>query len=680
MTEKEAREAMHADLARSGLKAEDVGAALVGKEKLARLFPKAGVEWAYALPYSNTYRTGPKVVRYRVLAWQPLPFGAQREKPPKYLQPANTPPGAYFWSLHSWDACFTGSGEIIIVEGEKKAAAGCKAGFNVVGLGGVWSWKASSRGISLLPELAAINWQGRHVYLCFDSDASTNPEVARALVELTKKLSGLGALVHDATIPTLVKGEKAGLDDFLVAKGADAFRRLLDEAALRVGEATERLWALNATHAIITSPTMVLEENVPNAFDEPETRFHKWGDWSTVVMADQTVTELVAVQGRAPRAVQTPLAKLWNEWPARRCFSQVTYMPGHPRVLNHGSVYNSWRSLGVEPKKGDVRLWKELLSILFDGSPKEHVLWFEQWLGYPLKHLGTKMASAVGMWGAQGVGKSLIPLVTMGPIYGRNFVSVQQPVLESDFNDWAVDRQFVLIDEVSAEDSRHRGSLLKHLITSSRILVNRKGLPRYEVPDYLNYYLASNSPRAFDLDEDDRRFFVHKVKTEKRLPADFAHAYCDVWLGRVNRSNVYRGSGHAALLHYFMHELDYEGFQPDRPPMTAAKRDMVEVGRHPAVHWLLTFDEREQWAKGGKREVWTPTELASLYRIEGPRGADGMSNNGFGSHISSARLPRWNGTDKGDSIRLVAVTNYDKWRTATPREWLAEYHRTGGKF
>jgi len=539
----------------------------------------------------------------------------------------------------------------------------------------VWSWKSKRQGVSLLPELAAIDWVSRQVYLCFDSDVSTNPEVARALVELTKKLTSLGALVHDATIPPVKLGEKAGLDDFIVAKGKDAFRQHLDTAALRVGEATEKLWALNATHAIITSPTMVLQEAVPDAFDQPVNRFYKWSDWSTVVMADQSVMELVPVQGKAPRTVQTPLAKLWNEWPARRCYSQVTYVPGKPKVLNHGTVYNGWCGLGVEPKKGTIKPWRELLAYLFDGAPKEHVLWFEQWLGFPLKHPGTKMASAVGMWGAQGVGKSLIPLVTMGPIYGRNFASVKQPELESDFNDWAADRQFVLVDEVSAEDSKHRGALLKHLITSPRIHINRKGLPRYEVPDYINYMLASNSPRAFDLDEDDRRFFVHKVAATERLPQDLAAMYCDKWLGRVNRTNVFTGEGHAHLLYYFLHELDYSGFQHDRPPMTSAKRDMVEVGRHPAVHWLLTFAEGDLWNKRMRREVWSPAQLCTLYRSEGPRGADGMSVNGFGTHISSARLPRWHGTDKGESIRLVAVTNFERWKRASSEDWLREFHR-----
>jgi hypothetical protein len=56
-----------------------------------------------------------------------------------------------------------------------------------------------------------------------------------------------------------------------------------------------------------------------------------------------------------------------------------------------------------------------------------------------------------------------------------------------------------------------------------------------------------------------------------------------------------------------------------------------------------------------------------------------MSQNGFGSHISSARLPRWVGTDKGDSIRLVAVTDFDKWRNATAKQWLTEYHRVEAK-
>jgi hypothetical protein len=687
MKKSEATAAMLADLARSGLEPKHMQAALVGAAELATMFPKARAEWAYKLPYPPRMRKGlPAICRFKVLHYAPGAFGEVATDAPKYLQPPATAPGAYFYGGYDWSVvCSTPGAEIILVEGEKKAACGCLNGFNVIGLGGVWSWKSKTLGLSFLPELAAIDWHGRHVYLCFDSDTVTNADVARALVELTKKLTSMGALVHEATIPEVTPGEKAGLDDFIQARGPEAFRKLLDDASTRVGEAVEKLWSLNTTHAIIKIPTMVLEEDVPDANGKLENRFHKWHDWSSVVMADRSVMDLQpGGQGRPPKAVQVPLSKLWNEWPARRCFSQVTYMPGQPRILNHGSVYNGWRALGVEPKKGSVKLWKELLAFLFDGSPPEHVKWFEQWLGYPLKHLGTKMASAVGMWGAQGVGKSLIPLVTMGPIYGRNFTSVKQPELESEFNDWATDRQLVLIDEVEAENSKHRGALLKHLITSPRMFINRKGLPRYEVPDYINYYLASNSPRAFDLDEDDRRFFVHKVLADRsQFPRDLARAYCDEWLGRVSRSDVYTGKGHAALLHYFLHELDYTGFQHDQPPMTRAKRDMVEVGRHPAVDWLLTFTERDTWAKYMRREVWTPSELCTLYRGSGNRSAENTSVNGFGAYLSTVGCPRWHGTVKGESVRFVAVTNFEKWKKATADEWVKEYQRvmlSGVKF
>jgi hypothetical protein len=64
-------------------------------------------------------------------------------------------------------------------------------------------------------ESIALN--GRPVYICFDSDVTTKPEVAEALRRLKKFLESKGATVTVITLPAGPGGAKVGLDDFFAA-------------------------------------------------------------------------------------------------------------------------------------------------------------------------------------------------------------------------------------------------------------------------------------------------------------------------------------------------------------------------------------------------------------------------------------------------------------------------------
>jgi putative DNA primase/helicase len=77
-------------------------------------------------------------------------------------------------------------------------------------------------GRQLIEGLARIVWQGRTVFLCYDSDVATNPRVRLAEWHLAEALASLGATVRVIRLP---RGDprpdgtpaKIGLDDFLVA-------------------------------------------------------------------------------------------------------------------------------------------------------------------------------------------------------------------------------------------------------------------------------------------------------------------------------------------------------------------------------------------------------------------------------------------------------------------------------
>jgi hypothetical protein len=121
---------------------------------------------------------------------------------------------------------------LVVTEGEKKAAKADQEGIPCLGAIGVWGWakkrekKVKGAAFELIDDLAAVAWQGRTVYLCYDSDLAEKVEVQWAEYRLAQALAARGAEVRVVRLPPGPKGAKVGLDDFLVANGPEAFSRL----------------------------------------------------------------------------------------------------------------------------------------------------------------------------------------------------------------------------------------------------------------------------------------------------------------------------------------------------------------------------------------------------------------------------------------------------------------------
>jgi putative DNA primase/helicase len=161
-------------------------------------------------------------------------------KPIKYESPKGSSNRAYF-PPGTGAALAEPSAPLIVTEGEKKSAKADQEGCPCVGLIGVYGWQKKRRRDAdgkpqgdreLIDDLTRVAWQGRPVYLCFDSDAATNANVRRAESHLAEALASRGATVRVVRLPpgppdAEGKPGKVGLDDYLVAHGADAFRGLL---------------------------------------------------------------------------------------------------------------------------------------------------------------------------------------------------------------------------------------------------------------------------------------------------------------------------------------------------------------------------------------------------------------------------------------------------------------------
>ena len=128
---------------------------------------------------------------------------------------------------------------LYITEGIRKADSAISHGLCCVALLGVWNWRGTNEhgGKTALPDWEMIALNGRLVYIAFDSDAETKPQVYRAMIRLKAFLEMNGAKVQIICLPPGANGEKVGLDDYLAA--GHSVERLLSLAKATPESGTE---------------------------------------------------------------------------------------------------------------------------------------------------------------------------------------------------------------------------------------------------------------------------------------------------------------------------------------------------------------------------------------------------------------------------------------------------------
>lgn len=570
----------------------------------------------------------------------------------RYVQPPDSGVCAYFPRFKDvdWGQILANADQsLLITEGELKAAKATKEGFLTIGLGGVYNFRSAKQFVSFLPELEAVNWVKRQVFMVFDSDVVTNPNVSEALNKLAHELYERGAVPYVMMLPELEKGQKTGLDDYLVAESSDALEALI-EAESQPLSLTGPMWRLNEQVTYIMHPSMVvrdsnLEKMSVTAFKDS---FGNIPAHEAVMKNGQIVLEPVS----APAA--------WMKWPLRDTAAKLTYAPGRPR--RDCDQYNFWPGWACEPKKGDVSPFLSLVRHLFKGSPKEDLEWFLRWLAFPIQHPGTKLATAVMLFGIrQGTGKTLIGY-TMEKIYGQNFTSIKQADLTSTFNAWADCRQFILADDITGSNNRQDADVLKKMITQKDVWINQKNIPQFSVPDCANFLFTSNQPDALFLEDDDRRFFVHEVKASP-LSEEFYADY-DLWLSSSRAG--------PAIFHYFQ-TLDLGDFNPlGRARNTAAKDRMIADTRSDLGSWVRQLRESpDAVLRVGQvpmeSDLYTNAQLLDLYD---PNASKRVTANGLGRELKRAGFfqvldgAHLRGPD-GKVDRYYAVRNTDRWLEAS---------------
>lgn len=553
----DAAELALADLARSGLTADDATRHGLYAVDAATAVLGAGYrsDPALVIPYYDLAGApvllddGRPFVRLRyyepegVRAWRPRASA-------KYGQAVGSPTRAYFprdieWSQLPDDA------PLLITEGEKKAIAATKLRWPCIGLGGVWNWLRNGE---LLPELAALRWRDRPVYIVFDSDVAAKPQVALAQARLIKELSTQrGADVRVVRIPPKDTGGTRALDDFIVEFGDSEFEALLQKA-LPMSRMDKAVLALNSQYAIITSRESVYDRKSGEFLS---TKFLLKGS-----AASSLRVEKVELSARGvPVIKQAPVAPVWLTHRNAERYSRTVLEPEGPEIVetDDGVALNLWRPFVAE--RGDIGAFRRLYDQVMHTLPAEHRDFIWRLWCYKAQKPAEKPAICPVFLGAAGAGKGLLTEAIMQAFSPYAF-HLNAKTIAGQFTQWLDEALICRIDDPDKMSMHKSKDFIKNLISELTGEKNQKFVAAKQVRSYATYMINCNEHGIVLIDQDDRRYFVvtcvgalHETSEGRRLIEDFI-----AWKEADSRRSYGPQLMHALLTY------DLQGW---RPPSTA---------------------------------------------------------------------------------------------------------------
>lgn len=291
---------------------------------------------------------------------------------------------------------------------------------------------------------------------------------------------------------------------------------------------------------------------------------------------------LLALSDMRDACLSRDLHRAWAEHPEKQIV-RVAEVGFDPACTDPTIHCNLWAGWPTSPKAGKCEYLLDLLRHMCAGDSRPEALyqWVLRWIAYPIQHPGAKMKTTLVLHGPQGTGKNMFFEALM-TIYGRYGRVIDQSAIEDKFNDWASRKLFLIADEVVARsDLYHVKNKLKAFITGDWIRINPKNFSAYDERNHVNLVFLSNEAMPVVLEQDDRRHAV--IWTPEKLSREF---YRDLLVELEN--------GGAAALHDYLLHVDLGDFtEGTLPPMTEAKRELIDLSMDSPSRFFKAFEVGE---------------------------------------------------------------------------------------
>ena len=380
---------------------------------------------------------------------------------------------------------------------------------------------------------------------------------------------------------------------------------------------------LNGRHAVV-----VIRGNAYVATENPD---------GSVDYGTERSLHLLYRNDRVPAGKDGKLVSASEHWmqsPVRRTY------PGGVAFAPQGAALgklNTWKGWAIEPDaRGSCALFlRHVREVVCNGNA-DHAAYVIGWLAHMIQRPEEKPGVALVLKGKKGTGKDTL-VEYMARILGQRHVPTvaHSEHVTGRFNARLESALLLHVQEGTWAGDRKAEGVLKFLVTSPYIEIERKGVDTFNLPSILRMFISSNEDWVVPASEDERRWAVFEVSNARRGDEPYFNAL------RYEMD----GAGPGALLHY-LRNYDLSGFNVRKAPETEGLRNqkLATLGNIEAWWFevlnrgalLAQFDDGEAWANAGQsigRDAlrWQYTEWMKGRRFDG----EPLGERAFGSRLRS---------------------------------------------
>jgi hypothetical protein len=261
-------------------------------------------------------------------------------------------------------------------------------------------------------------------------------------------------------------------------------------------------------------------------------------------------------------------------------------------------MLNVWTGFAVSAKRGCWPAIQEfIIQIICAGDPAAAAYLLRQ-LAWKMQHPLEPPGVALVLIGGRGVGKTTFLQILM-EIFGHHATTISDPRhLSGHFNRHLENKALIGAEEAFWAGNHTQEGVLKHLITSPTLLIERKGLDVYPAVNRAMLVMCSNDQWVVPAGHDERRFCVLNVSDARRGDQPY-------WDGLRAKIKEELPAFLWALLN-----MDLTGFDRRKVPQTAGLIEQKMATLEPLDRWWIEVLRRgwitqpaEGWPKRLGREA-----------------------------------------------------------------------------
>lgn len=340
---------------------------------------------------------------------------------------------------------------------------------------------------------------------------------------------------------------------------------------------------------------------------------------------------------------EVPAFDSWFKDENRRAYSQILFDPSD--TVHPAHVFNSWRGWPVTPAEGDCSMFlRHVRRNICNGDRNLAGLvinWLADAVQNPTKRPGVAL---ILQSSSEGTGKSAFSEY-VGAMFGRyGIIETDIEGMVKGFNSHYLNKLMVFGEDTTWGGNHSVNGKIKNLITCPKILIEPKGIPKFEADNFMRFILTTNERWAISVSETARRFIIIETRPvvtpgDKEERREFCKEMA------AERDN----GGAEALLHYLLnYEIDMEVQEIPVTQGMIENQIQTMMRDHPIRSWMFHCLLNGEFTRGAG--FWDPKmtnfELQVSYErfLNHQRGNRISSNSelspiGLGRHLKNL-LPR----------------------------------------